>query len=268
MSHPDSSRFSCRLSHLGAHVAPLSVALQAPEEIGSRRALWSALMLGVLSASALLGGCRSLPDVALDPPITETLKQRITKSRNAIVETRRTLARASGSAYVQELKIRLGELLSDEARAHYQVARAREGVSNKALQVPQVKTLKQQSVLVYEEFLTEYPSSRLRARALFNMGQELRELGDYDTMRDAFERLVRELPTHPLTLEALLVLGNDYFDRNKLKEAAQRYEKITSAQLHKVSGLAHYKLAWVRMNQDRCSERLTPAGTGFGLQSR
>jgi tetratricopeptide (TPR) repeat protein len=184
------------------------------------------------------------------------LKQRITKARNAIIETRRTLARATGSVYVQELKIRLGELLSDEARAHYQVARAREGISNKALQVPQVKTLKQQAVIVYEEFLESHADSPLRPRALFNMGQEYRELGDYDKMRESFEKLVSEQPKHPLTLEALLVLGGDYFDRNKLEEAANRLEKITQGPLHKVSGLAHYKLAWVRVNQDRCVDAI------------
>ena len=88
----------------------------------SRELKRAALMsfVGTLVCLTALSGCKSLPEVALDPPITETLKQRITKSRNAIIETRRTLARASGSAYVQELKIRLGELLSDEARAHYE----------------------------------------------------------------------------------------------------------------------------------------------------
>ena len=215
------------------------------------------LTLGLgLIALMLLNACASLPEAALDPPVTETLKQRITKARNAIIETRRTLARATGSAYVQELRIRLGELLSDEARAHYQVARAREGISNKALQVPQVKTLKQQAVIVYEEFLESYPTSPLRARALFNMGQEQRELGDYDAMRAAFEKLVSEQPAHPLSTEALLVLGGDYFDRNQLDEAAKRLEKITQGALHKVSGLAHYKLAWVRVNQDRCGDAI------------
>ena len=169
---------------------------------------------------------------------------------------------------MQELKIRPGELLSDEARAHYQVARAREGISNKALQVPQVKTLKQQAVIVYEEFLAEHPQSALRARALYNMGQELRELGDYDKMRATFERLVAELPEHPLTLEALLVLGNDYFDRNKLDEAAKRYEQITRAQPHKVSGLAHYKLAWVRMNQDKCDDAIKSFEAAMNVSNR
>ena len=213
------------------------------------------LPLSIILAVAL-SACSSLPEAALAPPITETLKQRITKARNAIIETRRTLARATGSVYVQELKIRLGELLSDEARAHYQVARAREGISNKALQVPQVKTLKQQAVIVYEEFLESHPKSPLRARALFNMGQEHRELGDYDKMREAFEKLVSEQPEHNLAPEALLVLGGDYFDRNKLDDAAIRLEKIAQGPLHKVSGLAHYKLAWVRVNQDRCPDAI------------
>ena len=152
-------------------------------------ALYLALYLG-------LAACSSLPKDALDPPMTETLKQKITKARNAIIETRRTLARATGSTYVQELKIRLAELLSDEARAHYQVARAREGISNKSLQVPQVKTLKQQAVTLYQEFLKDYPQSDLRPRALYNMGQEYRELGDYDNMRKSFEQIASEHAQH------------------------------------------------------------------------
>lgn len=203
-----------------------------------------------------LASCSSLPKDALDPPMTETLKQKITKARNAIIETRRTLARATGSTYVEELKIRLAELLSDEARAHYQVARAREGISNKSLQVPQVKTLKLQAVNLYQEFLKDYPKSDLRPRALYNMGQEYRELGDYDNMRKSFEQIASDHAQHPLSNEALLILGGDYFDRNKLDEAATRFQKITAGSLHKVSGLANYKLAWVKVNQDQCAEAI------------
>lgn len=220
------------------------------------QSVYISIPLSVICVLSLLSGCSSLPQAALDPPITETLKQRITKARNAIIETRRTLARATGSTYVQELRIRLAELLSDEARAHYQVARAREGISNKSLQVPQVKTLKQQSVTVYQEFLKDYPASPLRARALYNMGQEYRELGEYDEMRSRFEQIVSELPNDPLANEALLILGGDYFDRNKLDEAANRFRKITESGIHKVSGLAHYKLAWTQVNLGKCDEAI------------
>lgn len=218
-----------------------------------------------VTAFFLFASCSSLPQASLDPPTTEVLKQRITKARNAIIETRRTLARATGSTYVQELRIRLAELLSDEARAHYQVARAREGISDKSIQVPQVKTLKQQSVTVYQEFLKDYPQSKLRARALYNMGQEFRELGDYDKMRESFEQIVTELPKHPLANEALLILGGDYFDRSKLDEAAEHFTKITESGQHKVSGLAYYKLAWVRMNQQKCDEAIKAFESAISL---
>ena len=204
-----------------------------------------------ISAAAISVSVAVASLAALDPPMTEVLS-----SESQRRETRRLRfgvpSRERRGARIQELRIRLAELLSDEARAHYQVARAREGISDKSLQVPQVKTLKQQAVTVYQEFLKDYPRSELRARALYNMGQEYRELGDYEKMRESFEQIVTELPNHPLSNEALLILGGDYFDRSKLNEAGERFAKITQAKIQKVTGLAYYKLAWVKVNQQDC----------------
>ena len=83
-------------------------------------------------------------------------------------------------------------------RAHYQVARAREGISNKALQVPQVKTLSDKLSLSMKSSLRATLRLRFALEALFNMGQEQRELGDYDAMRAAFEKLSKR--ADPLTL--------------------------------------------------------------------
>lgn len=200
--------------------------------------------------------CQSLPKEALDPPLTDTLKQKISKARNAIDETRQALMRAQNSPYSQELMIRLAELMSDEARAHYQVARAREGVSDKALHVPQVSTLKQNAIILYQEFTKNFPQSPLAARAWFNQGQEYRELGKYEEMRSTFESLNEKFPEHPLSLEALMVLGGDHFDRAQLDKAAERFQKVTQAKLHRMSGLASYKLAWVYVNQDKCPKAI------------
>ena len=236
-----------------SHISPLKQRMRSLQS-----GLRAPIALGVIiTLSWAISACSSLPSEALDPPLTDTLKQRITKARNAIIETRKALARAQGTAYLEELKIRLAELLSDEARAHYQVARAQEGVSDKPLHVPQVKTLKQKAINEYLEFLTEFPRSTLAPRALFNMGQEYRELGDYDKMRSTFERLVEEHSKSMLSLEALLVLGDDAFDRGDLDQAGIRFEKIIDHPRHKSTGFAHYKLGWVRMNQDRCKDAIT-----------
>ena len=153
-----------------------------------------------------LVGCASLPKEGLDPPLTETLRLRISKARNAIRETRRAIMRAQGKPYQVELELRLAELLSEEASIHYQISNARESSAARAgTHVPQVQTLKRLAVEGYERIMKEHPSSPLIPRVLFNLAQEHRELGDFEKMRTHFERLIQDHPESPLRPEGLLV---------------------------------------------------------------
>ncbi len=192
-----------------------------------------------------------------DTPRVERLRLQITKARNAIEETRQAIALARGAPYLPELYVRLAELTGEEARYHYQVAYEREQRSEKALHVPQVRFLKEQAIGLYKQVARRYPDSAAVPRALFNMGQEYRELGEYDEMRAVLGRLVDEHPRGPLTDSALLVLGDDRFDRSELGAAAKHYERILKgSEPSRVKGLAHYKLAWVHVNQGSCKRAL------------
>ena len=203
-----------------------------------------------------LSGC-IVPNTELrDQPQIERLRIQISKARNAISETRAAIAEARGAPHLEELYVRLGELMSDEAKYHYQVAYEREQRAGKALNVPQVKFLKEQAVLVYELVLRRYPKSKLADRVLFNMGQELREIGNYKKMRESLERLARDYPNSPLRPDALLILGDDQFDRNKMDEAAGYYKQIVDGPKGRMTGLGHFKLAWVYVNQAECKPAL------------
>src|SRR5690554_6466357 len=76
-----------------------------------------------------------------DTPIIETIRLNITKVRNAIEETRATIAVSRGEPYLPELYVRLAELLSEEARYHYKLAFEREQRQTRTLHVPQVRLL-------------------------------------------------------------------------------------------------------------------------------
>lgn len=210
----------------------------------------------ILALSLLWAGCGAQRVEVRDPARVERLRLQITKARNAIDETRAAIAKARGAAYLPELYVRLAELLGEEARYHYQVAYEREQRSVKALHVPQVRFLKEQAIALYRQVLKRYPETALADRVLFNLGQEHRELGQYDDMRAALQRLVDEHPESPLRNDALLVLGDDQFDRSDLDAAAGHYARITKAPLSRVSGLGHYKLAWVKVNQGQCKKAL------------
>ena len=207
-------------------------------------------------ALALAVGCGPTKSTVRDTPHVATLRARITKARNAIEETRAALSRAQGTAYQPELLLRLAELLSEEARYHYHVAYEREQRSMKALHVPQARVLKEQSIGLYKQLLRRHPDSPQTPRVLFNLGQEYRELGEFDDMRAVLRRLVDSHLQSPLRAEALLLLGDDRFDRGKLAEAAAAYRQIGDGPLGRASGLAQYKLGWVQVNLGDCNEAL------------
>jgi tetratricopeptide (TPR) repeat protein len=217
------------------------------------------MVLVVFALSGLMGsGCASgkAQEKAQDPPRIEKLRLQITKVRNAIDETRDTIAQSRGAEFLPELYVRLAELISEEARYHYQLAYEREQRSSKVLHVPQVRLLKEDAIGIYKSVLQRFPDSPLIPRVLFNIGHEHRELGNYDKMQVALEKLANDHPDSPLAKDALLVLGDYHFDKTEYDRADAFYSDIVKGDLSRVTGLAHYKRAWVRVNRGNCETAL------------
>lgn len=223
----------------------------------ARRAVGGLLLAAAtLAALSTAAGCGAAKVEVQDPPYVEKLRVRISKVRHAIDETRQAIALSRGAPYLAELYLRLGELLSEEARYHYQVAYEREQRASHVLHAPQVRFLKEQAIIIFRRIIRRYPGSGLVARALFNIGHEQRELGEYDEMLKTLGELVDEHPKSPLTPEALLVLGDYWFDKGELEQAESFYQRIVKGPESRVEGLAHYKLAWVALNRTDCKRAL------------
>ncbi len=212
-----------------------------------------AVMLVCVSASCATTGKLEEPR---DPPRVEKLRLQITKVRNAIDATRRAIARSRGANFLPELYVRLAELLSEEAKYHYQLAREREQRKDRSMTVPQVRLLKEDAIGLYQRVLREYPHTHLAARVLFNIGQEQRELGNFDKMKTAMRRVINEHPESPLRYDALLVMGDYHFDKREFKTADAYYDQIVKGHLNRHTGLAYYKRAWIRVNEGDCKSAL------------
>jgi len=206
--------------------------------------------------SALLLSCAQTKPVVRDQLVVEKLRLRITKVRNAVAETRAVIAASRGAAYMPELRMRLAELLSEEARYHYMVAYEREQRRTKSLHVPQVRFLKEQAIGTYREILKRYPDTHLADRILFNISHEQRELGLFSEMKQTLEKLITSYPQSPYYAEALLVLGDYHFDRTEFAKAEKYYGDIVKSGQGPLLGLAYYKLAWVHVNLSDCKNAL------------
>src|SRR5690606_37863750 len=89
----------------------------------SRCGVLAALILAVTLGTS---GCGGSKPIAEDAAYVQILRLKISKVRHAIDETRETIARSRAAPYLPELYLRLGELMSEEARYHYRVASERE----------------------------------------------------------------------------------------------------------------------------------------------
>lgn len=212
------------------------------------------LVAGALAV--LLAACGG-PSVVKAPEVdpNEQWVQAGKKIDFAIAETKVMIQRARGADYLPDLHMRLAELYTERARYAwmivYEKAKARGGDS-RALEVPEARVLKNLAIGTYSRILREFPSYARADEALFLTGHEYRELGDFDKMTEAYEKLIEQYPKSAHRLEAELALGDHAFDANDLVTAERRYNQILSTPQSPVHALARYKLAWVRVNQQDC----------------
>ncbi|MBI2892025.1 MAG: tetratricopeptide repeat protein [Deltaproteobacteria bacterium] len=209
-----------------------------------------------LALGSTLLACGGAAVRVADESLVDTLRHRITNVENAVSETREIINRSRGAAHLPELYMRLAELLSEEARYHYMVAYERSGRQSRVLDVPAAKLLKEEALGTYRLIARRFPGNPLVPQAIFNAGQEQRELGDYDGMRETYDQLVADHPQSALRLEALLIIGDYWFDRNDISQAATTYQRILASAESPVHPLARFKLAWCKINTEDCRDAL------------
>lgn len=199
-----------------------------------------------------LAGCAT--GLVAKPPAPEDevarLKREVTKVRFAIDSTKELIDRSRGQPYMPDLYMRLAELHVEEARYHYFIAYEGTKRRERAVTSVQARLLKNQAIGIYKRILDEFPTFTDQDKVLFYIAHEHRELGEYPTMLEYLERVIENHPSSSYRNESLLVVGDYYFDQSELKRAERYYQKILDTPESASHGMARYKLAWVRINEE------------------
>ena len=215
-----------------------------------RRVLLSVALTG------LLCGCASAPP--LRPPPADPTTQWVQAGRKvdfAITQTKVMIQKARGASYLPDLHMRLAELYTERARyawlVMYERRRVR-GDDSRAVDAPEARLLKNLAIGVYSRLLREFPSYARADEATFLMAHEFRELGEFDNMRETYEKLIETYPKSRYRFDAYLALGDHAFDANDHTKAEHYYNLILATPTSHVHALARYKLGWVRVNRQDC----------------
>jgi tetratricopeptide (TPR) repeat protein len=178
----------------------------------------------------------------------------IEKVNQSIDVTRELIDRARNRPYLPDLMFRMAELYVEKSRLVFFLALEKAGQGSKVASSPEARLLKEKAISIYDQILLEFPRFAGGDRVLFFRAHEFRELANYDQMRRTYQRLIDTYPGSSFRHEARLVLGDHHFDGGELEAAEEHYRRILSEPETFAHQTARYKMAWIRINQEKLKE--------------
>jgi cellulose synthase operon protein C len=190
--------------------------------------------------------------ITRDEQLVAQLKGDLSKTDRAIALTELQIARSRGATYAPELQFRLAELYVEKSRYTYLLQQQEAGATVQSSQVaPEVRLTKQKALQIYDRILRDTPDWSGNDRVRFYMAHEYRELGDFERMIATEEDLASKNPQSPLAAEALLIVGDHWFDSRDLNKAETAYQRVLAMPPSPSRDLASFKMGWVRFNQGK-----------------
>ncbi len=100
------------------------------------------------------------------------------------------------------------------------------------------------------DLLRRHPGSTWAPAALYYLGYSMSARGESDRGLAYFERLAQEHPSSIYAQQALIFVGEHYFNDNKLDLAEAAYDKVLDFPESRYFDQALYKLAWTRYRRN------------------
>jgi tetratricopeptide (TPR) repeat protein len=186
--------------------------------------------------------------------LVEQLKANIFRTDRAIAITEEEVGKTRLQPYAPEIQFRLAELYVEKSRYLYLLHQQEVGVAAGSQIAPEVRLIKQKAMGIYETILRDAPEWTGTDRVRFYLAHELRELGQFDRMVELEEELATKNPKSPLVPEALVIVGDHWFDSSDLTKAEAAYHRVLALPPSPSTDLARFKMGWVRLNQSRHKE--------------
>lgn len=112
------------------------------------------------------------------------------------------------------------------------------------------------AVQLYEYFVRDFRNHPKMDQALYFLGFNYIELGEFKKGAGYYSRLASEYPRSPYVGEANFSIGEYYFDEEKWDEALEAYKKVIKNKQASTFGIALYKAAWCLHRKGKSAEGL------------
>ncbi len=189
--------------------------------------------------------------------------ERITERQ--IQELYRLTEKMKGSPNRGELWLRLAELYVE--KSDYIKSRKQNEYEEKLKAFHEKKTAlkpdidlsesmsyNKKAIQLYEYFVRDFRNHPKMDQALYFLGFNYIELGEFKKGAGYYSRLTTEYPRSPYVGEAHFSIGEYYFDEEKWDLALESYKKVIKNQNASTFGIALYKAAWCLHRKGQSAE--------------
>ncbi len=184
------------------------------------------------------------------------------KRRDLIIDIKRFIREASDKEQKAELNLRLGNLYIEDyygnlakAQMKYEKDMKKYKKSNKKGQkkIPTFDSSEAMASLekaraIYLDLVKKYINHPRRDEMLYFLGLTSLDSGYTIKAMQYLKALVEEFPKSQYSLDALIQLGDYYFDKNNFSKAMGYYESIIKTKEKNLLLYAMYKKAWCEYN--------------------
>jgi tetratricopeptide (TPR) repeat protein len=106
----------------------------------------------------------------------------------------------------------------------------------------------ERSIKLYQNILKSYPTYARADQATFFLGSAQTDIGQTKAGVSSFKRLIKLYPDSSFKTDALILIGEYYFDQNEAFPALKAYLMASQDETHEKNGYARYRLGWCYYN--------------------
>jgi TolA-binding protein len=189
------------------------------------------------------------------------------KRRGLILDIKRFLRESSSEDQKAELNLRLGGLYMEDYYSSLAKAQTEFEEQNndakKKKNAPPAKFDNSEAIAsldkargIYKDLVTRYPKHPRRDEMFYFLAVSSLDRGKAEEGMNYFRSLAEQFPGSRYANDALVQLGDFYFDANKFPQAEVYYEKIIQKKYMSLVPYATYKKAWCEYNAQRAGNAL------------
>ncbi|MEO0812076.1 MAG: tetratricopeptide repeat protein, partial [Myxococcota bacterium] len=183
----------------------------------------------------------------------------LNKVDHSITVTKDLIQRSPDAPYLADLYFRLAELYVEKSRYTFARIMEQQTAGDRVLsgeQSLEVTLNKRLAIETYDKVLGSFPEYVNNDQIRFFKAHEFRELGQWEEMLKQYGELIEKFPKSPWSMEARLIIGDYYFDKNEFEPAEEQYSAILKEPESHIHDMARYKIGWIRINEEKWKDAL------------